>query len=269
MPTTTERKTTERDMFLRLRAKLVGAQNGNGPAHALIAQVRNDAGFSATRTLDAMSMSLWPSRGLALTGYEIKCSRSDWLTELRNPAKAEAFTPYLDHFYLVVADKKIVHDGELPETWGLMAPHGKGLTTVVKAPKLEAVDIDRGMLAAMLRQAGIAEVDKPEVDAAERAGFERGKEWEASQRKYKHDYATNEVERSRKQMAEIEEIIGRDLMGVLRGQPERFAKAVRTALDSERDIDHVRSRLTRLGTDAKVLVEQVDRILGNHGLDGG
>jgi hypothetical protein len=42
------------------------------PEHVLIPQVRNGTGFTSTRTADAIAMVVWPSRGFALTGIEIK-----------------------------------------------------------------------------------------------------------------------------------------------------------------------------------------------------
>lgn len=254
-------------MLARIRRRC-GEDNGNGPAHAFITHVRNDAGFNATRTIDAMSMSLWPSRGLRLTAYEVKCSRSDWLAELKNPAKAEAFAPYVDHFYLVVADAKMVQPGELPETWGLLAPHGKGLKVVTPAPLLpDPKPIDRGMLAALLRQAGVqANVAPEEVREAERRGFAEGVESGKAQSAYSLRRAEDFEARHRKRDLEIAEIIGSDLMSVLRGRPESFAKAVKTALDAERDMDHLRSRLERLGNDAQVIGEQAARILREHGM---
>ncbi|QTV79468.1 hypothetical protein [Microbacterium sp. NIBRBAC000506063] len=50
-------------------------------------------------------------------GFEVKVSRADWLTELRDPEKAEAWARYCHYFWLVVADKTIVHD-DLPDGWG-------------------------------------------------------------------------------------------------------------------------------------------------------
>ncbi|MFF2054133.1 hypothetical protein ACFVU2_21180 [Leifsonia sp. NPDC058194] len=73
---------------------------------------------------------------LALHGHEVKVSRSDWLTELRDPTKAEAFKRYMHHWWLVVPRRDIVKPDELPEGWGLMVKSGKGLRAAVKAPRL-------------------------------------------------------------------------------------------------------------------------------------
>ena len=44
-----------------------------GDAYAFLSQLRNGTGYGkSTRTADAISMCLWPSRGLEIEGYEIK-----------------------------------------------------------------------------------------------------------------------------------------------------------------------------------------------------
>lgn len=48
------------------------------PEFAFLTEVRNSVGFSSkVRTADAMAMSLYPSRGLYMIGFEVKVSRAD------------------------------------------------------------------------------------------------------------------------------------------------------------------------------------------------
>lgn len=121
------------------------------PEYALFEEVY--AGIGGTRRTDMVAMGLFPSRGLLLHGFELKVSRNDWLTELKNHAKAEEMYVYCDHWWLVVGDRNIVKDGELPPTWGLIAPRGETLATVVKAPRLKPVPLDRELFAALSRRA--------------------------------------------------------------------------------------------------------------------
>ena len=122
------------------------------PEYACLFEVRNGTGFNrAPRTADALVMSLWPSRGLELWGIEIKNDRYDWVREKANPEKAEAIAQYCDRWWLAVGDKDIVKPGELPPTWGLMAPKAGKLQVVKEADKLEAKPIDRLFLGALLR----------------------------------------------------------------------------------------------------------------------
>ncbi len=74
------------------------------PAFALFTNVRNKTGYGGgpERYADAIAMSLYPSRGLELHGFEFKSSRSDWVAERDNPEKAEAIAGYCDRWWLVV-----------------------------------------------------------------------------------------------------------------------------------------------------------------------
>jgi hypothetical protein len=89
------------------------------------------------RRADAIAIALWASRGQEMHGFEVKASRSDWLRELKEPAKAEAMFNLCDRWWLLVTDESIVKDGELPAGWGMLVLKGKQLRTVVKAPPLE------------------------------------------------------------------------------------------------------------------------------------
>lgn len=80
-----------------------------------------------TRRADAVHIGLWQSRGAGrIDVCELKTSRGDWLKELREPKKAEAWWPYCHRFWLVVPHEGIVKDGELPDGWGLMMPSSRG-----------------------------------------------------------------------------------------------------------------------------------------------
>lgn len=125
--------------------------HGNGRRYAVAAGVRSHAGFDARRTADYVAMDLWPSKGLALHGHEIKVSRSDWLRELREPEKAAEFVPWMNYWWLVASHPRIVREGELPEGWGLMVMRGPLLTVAVKAPRRDARPLTPTRLAALLR----------------------------------------------------------------------------------------------------------------------
>lgn len=130
--------------------------------YAVLPSVRDGAGHSANRTIDAIVMSLWPSRGLELHGIEIKVHRGDWLRERRDPEKQESVFQRCDRFWLAVGDASIVKDEEVPESWGLLVPRGKGLVVKKQAPKLEASTIDRSFLAAVLKRA-MRHADTPDA----------------------------------------------------------------------------------------------------------
>lgn len=157
------KKWTERDM-LDLLAQRYDVDQGNGPRYVFAEHVRSEAGFgqwqefrrgrvrTTLRTADAMAVDLWPSAGNVIHGFEVKVSRSDWLTELRDPEKAEAFRPYCDHWWLVVSDAKIVRD-DLPDGWGLLVAGQNGLRARRAAPKLDRQPMTPSMTASLLRAA--------------------------------------------------------------------------------------------------------------------
>lgn len=158
------------ELMDRLRARY------SGNAYALIKEVGNGTGMNCNRHCDALVMSLWPSRGLELIGCELKVSRADWIKELKQPEKAEDICSYCDRWYVVAADQKIVQPGELPPTWGLLVANGTGLKTVTEAPRLEAKQMDRSMLAAIMRRVNEQTADIVAVKAARDEGYKSGLE---------------------------------------------------------------------------------------------
>ena len=123
------------------------------PRWATFFEVRDDAGFKAQRTADAISVATWTSMGLAIHGFEVKRSRADFLRELKQPEKSSTIIRYCDRWWIAVDDDKIAKPSEIPETWGLMVRRGKTLVTVKEAPKLSPTSLDRGFVAALLRRA--------------------------------------------------------------------------------------------------------------------
>lgn len=85
------------------------------------------------RIADFIAVDSWPVSDFALHGHEIKVSRGDWLAELRQPDKSEAFKRYMDYWWLVVPDRDIVKPGELPAGWGLLAPGRRGGASYARA----------------------------------------------------------------------------------------------------------------------------------------
>lgn len=129
------------------------------PRYVLADHVRNDANF-ATRTADCIVQDTWAG-GLSydqkhlhypIHGFEVKVSRSDWLAELRDPEKAQAFIPYVHYWWLVVPDKDLVRLDELPTNWGLLAKRGRGLGAIVPAIRNDKVlPMPNGMRVGLMR----------------------------------------------------------------------------------------------------------------------
>lgn len=197
---------TELEMTDLLERMLAKPGNGGSGEYAFLRQVRNAAGFDASRTFDAVSVGLWPSRGHEIHVYEIKVSRGDWQRELAKPAKAEDAAKVADRFS-IVAPRGCVNVDEIPATWGYIEasgavaeeveePHpwkagetlnvlhitGRKLRTVKAAPLLhpdrsERPPIARSFLVPLLRAAGaVPEAVTPAqavIDRAIREAVER------------------------------------------------------------------------------------------------
>lgn len=159
--TKTQQILSTSDVMRRLRARF--ADTG----YAVLAEVADGTGARQNRWADALTMSLWPSRGLELIGFEIKVSRSDWVKELNSPDKAEAVCKYCDRWYVVVGDAGIIKDGELPTTWGLMVPSGDGLKIAKQAPELSPVPLDRAFVAAIMRRCAEQSLDEKTIKEIE------------------------------------------------------------------------------------------------------
>ncbi len=145
---------TEREMLDLLNVKYRAA-TANGIRYTRAEHVKISTGFDASRICDFMAMDLWngygDGRGPKLHGHEVKVSRSDWLREVKEPEKAEAFKRYCDYWWLVVSDPGIVQFGELPYDWGLMVARGRGLAVVKEAPRLAPEPMPRPLQATLMR----------------------------------------------------------------------------------------------------------------------
>ena len=137
------------------------ARSQSGRRYVCAEHVRSATGFSGwdfassarrvMRTADFVAQDMWEAKGLILHGHEVKVSRSDWLTELGDPSKAEAIKRYCDRWWLVVPDKDIVRD-DLPDDWGLLALDKTGKLRVARrAPKLNPEPHPPTFRAALMR----------------------------------------------------------------------------------------------------------------------
>lgn len=162
----------EREMFELLHRRY-GQRSHNGgtdsPRFICAEHVRDRAGFfdrGAGRTADFIAVDTWHSSirndRLTVHGIEIKVSRSDWLRETKDPAKAEQGMRYASHRWLAISDPSIARPEELPAGWGLLCPAGeRGLVAKVQATGLSATEpIASSSLAALLRAATRTAADR-------------------------------------------------------------------------------------------------------------
>lgn len=121
--------------------------------YALMAEVSDAAGFNRSRSADYIAVGLWPSRGLFIEGIELKSFRNDWLSELKNPKKAENIFKYCDFFWLLTSDETIAKTEEIPVNWGWLCIKGQRIIMKKQAPKLNSEPVSKNFLAAMLKRA--------------------------------------------------------------------------------------------------------------------
>lgn len=141
---------------------------------ALVTQVRDGAGWDR-RTFDALAIGLWASRGHPVHGFECKVSKSDWKRELAKPEKADPLVAFCHHWW-IVAPRGVVDPMTLPVGWGLLEAHENGtIHTVVESPRREAQPVTAGFVAQIAKRLIAERPAQAEIDAADAAGYERGK----------------------------------------------------------------------------------------------
>ena len=69
--------------------------------------------------VDAFALNCYPHRGMKRVCYEIKCSRADFLGELKQPLKRRIGMRYSNEFYFVTAGD-FASPSEIPAECGLI-----------------------------------------------------------------------------------------------------------------------------------------------------
>jgi hypothetical protein len=222
------------------------------PAWAFLAQVRNGTGWQRARprTADAIAFSTWPSRGLELHGFEIKVDRGDVRRELSDPEKAEDFFRFCDRWWLAVADEKLVQDGELPPTWGLLILKAGKMVCKVEAPHLDAKPLDRIQVAAILRCVDEANVPAEEMDERVSKGIAEGLDRQKG-------YLGRELESLREKVVAFEKASGIKIAEPWQAG-ETIGEAVRLVLAHRHGDTHL--ALARLREEARNILVMLDAV---------
>lgn len=171
-------------------------RHGSAPGDVLLRSVKLSG-----RIADAVLVRCWASRGFEIQGFEIKCHRSDWLTELRKPQKSEEMMRLCNRWWLA-APTGVVKENELPTGWGFLQLRIDCVLVVKKpAPKLSPAPITNQLLARLVRRAYMAH--RPEMDRiAEKArqeGYESGRE------QGRRDVEPGNAQRTLKRLQEVVE----------------------------------------------------------------
>lgn len=179
--------------------------------YALMKEVSDAAGFNRSNSADYIAVSLWPSRGLGIYGIELKSFRSDWLNELKKPAKAENIFQYCDYFYLLTSDETIAKLEEIPPTWGWLCIKGSRIFTKKEAPKLNPKPVSKNFIAAMLKRACDRSqfVHKDSIQDEIKRSYEQGK----NENERNYNYLKKEIQELKLAISEFETASGIQFRG--------------------------------------------------------
>jgi len=128
--------------------------------YKLFYEVKRSSGYiKPERFADAVAVSLFPSNGISLTGYEFKSSRADLLNDLRDLSKSEAIKQFCDYWILIVTDEEILKGKiQIPDDWGIWYVYKDCMTKVEffrthrKPKQLYPKPVDRYFLVSLLSQ---------------------------------------------------------------------------------------------------------------------
>ena len=234
--------------------------------YAVLKEVRDMAGFYASRSADGIAINLWPSRGLHITGIELKSYRSDWLAEKKNPKKAEAIFKYCDYFYLITDDDQgdvVLNKEEIPETWGWIRRKGEKLITEKIAPKLTPEPVTRHFLAALIKRATGGMVPIGSIESRIKEAHQNGITIGEGHNTYDLKNAQEELEKLKKAVETFEKASG---IKIEAGRwwyddlgPEKLGAAVKFI--AENGITGIEEKLTRLHDTAENITANIRTVM--------
>jgi len=227
-------------------------------AWACLREVGDATGYAGKRHVDLVAIGLWPSSGLEIHGVEVKVSKSDWRSEVRDPAKAEeGFRRFCDRWY-VAAPQGTVATAELPPGWGLLEVHGAKVTTTRESDKLSPEPIGRLQVAAIARRLVEQMAPSAVLEAARKSGAEDAREAAEKVARMKFERTHEALLALRKNVKAFELASGVDLASAW--SYENIGKVVRDVLDgrAHRALNTARSEL-------KNLLDRIDTILESEG----
>lgn len=227
--------------------------------YALMAEVRDMAGLSASRSADYIAVNLYPSRGLAINGIELKSHRSDWLNELKNPEKGENIFQYCDYFWLLTTNDKIAKLEEIPKTWGWLCIQGGRIFNKKEAPRLRPKPLSKHFACAMLKKASDKTRFTHDDDLEGRLyqAEERGR----NEKQRIVDNLTKELQEVNKAVKDFQTTSGIDLLHYYRWKtsPAKMGETVKFI--EEGGTKSIREDLIGLEGTAKIILERISTAL--------
>src|SRR5207244_2778690 len=92
------------------------------PEWVMAFEVQAERDEGGLRFADAIAFDTRKGAGMAVHGFELKVSRSDWLAERAKPGKAVAARRLCDFWWLVLGGVDIAGDDEVPAGVGILQP---------------------------------------------------------------------------------------------------------------------------------------------------
>lgn len=262
--------------LLELLRKRVLGPEGQGQQAVFLDEVRDSTGHKGKRTLDAVSVGMYPSRGCLVEGYELKTSRGDWQGELRDPTKAEAIARFCDRFWLVTTPD-VVELGEVPAPWGHLERDGKRKRLICRREPqpLPAVEPpERHFIAAMLRRAVKQDLNRELKTraAAMESDLRAEVQSEVRQAVTKAENAQSKLEEYTTAFARFEEVTGVKFNRWMdrTEQMQVVAELAALFLPGQHDVPGVKAKVTQTLSsvrNAAKLLEQAEEILDGAGLE--
>ena len=156
---------TEGSLLAALRSRHASPGNGGAGRYAFLTHVRTGAAWEQ-QEIDAIAVALWLSEYHDVHAFEVKCTRADWLREIKPTMDKSTRARELCDTFTIVAPGGVVRRDELPLGWGLIeaAVREDGKITLrqsVKPARLTELPVyrqdralPRGFVVAMLRATG-------------------------------------------------------------------------------------------------------------------
>lgn len=227
------------------------------PEWCLFFEVANGTGGNAKRHADALAMNMYPSRGLAILGFEIKVSRSDLKRELDNPNKAEEVAQYCNEWWLAVPKGLIKPDDNIPIPWGIIECDNGLLRVTKKAQPLEPKLVTKSFMAAVLRSAG--KVDEGTVRAARDAAYLKAEQGFKERLKQEIDCRTREFQKIKENIDAFEKATGKRITQYM--NVDGLAERLKAAENMER-LQSQFGSLQTLKRSIERFMNDVDKLIG-------
>ncbi|WP_333745556.1 hypothetical protein [Streptomyces sp. IBSBF 2950] len=217
------------------------------------------------RRADAVHIATWASRGGGeIDVCEVKTQRSDWLRELRDPGKAEAWWPHSSRFWLVVPNTDVARLDEVPDGWGLMVPKARGRRfQVLVEPAKRTPELTTALLVTLLTN-----TETVRMNAMRRQRDELGDQHRAELRRVREEGAAvrnPHVEEKLALVKRLEAALGGRLGDSGWGSfvsTEEAAEALAAFAQPHIEQQRSRQRATRLASTLSYQRDELTRIIG-------